>query len=110
MSRNRRPKYRLLITEKVNKRSKTFAGVAFDGNFNTLNICLNPGVRLDWRDMDSVWLTLVPYTGDYNAPEVDPGAAPVVEEPAKVEQAETSTDDDKPTEGPPPSRDDDFPF
>jgi hypothetical protein len=110
MSRGRKPTYRLLITEKFNKKSKTFAGVAFAGNFNSLNICLNPGVRLDWRDMDSVWLTLVPYTGDYNAPDVDPGPASDVEEPTKVEQAETSANDDKPEEGRPPSRDDDFPF
>lgn len=108
MSRNRVPTYRLLITEKANKKSKLFAGVAFEGNFNTLNICLNPGVRIDWRDMDSVWLTLVPYTGNYNAPDVS--GALGVEEPTKVEQAETSTDDDEPTEGTPRTRDSDFPF
>lgn len=110
MALSKRPQYRLLVTEKFNKRSKLFAGVAFEGNFGSLNIRLNPGVRLDWRDMNSVWLSLVPYTGDYDAPDVDPGVAATVEEPGKVEQAGVSTNDDKPQDGQQPSRDDDFPF
>lgn len=105
-----RPAYRLLITEKFNKKSKLYAGVAFEGNFGSLNICLNPGVRLDWRDMSEVWLNLVPYDRAYNAPEVDPALAARVESTGKIGQADAGTDDDQPEEGQPPSRDDDFPF
>lgn len=107
MANTKRPLYRLLITEKLNKRSKTFAGVAFEGNFGSLNICLNPGIKLDWQDMGSVWLTLSPYTGDYNAPEVDPGAASKVDDSDKVEQTTGGTD--VAAEGS-TKKDNDFPF
>lgn len=66
MAKGNPPKYWLKITDKNNTKHRGHAGVAFENEFGQLNIQLNPGVVLSWKD--EVFITLNLYNESYPAP------------------------------------------
>ncbi len=59
MSKGKRPKYWLKITDKRFTQRRTVGGVAFENEYGSLNLVLNPGVVLSYND--EFFLTLVPF-------------------------------------------------
>lgn len=55
----RMPAYRLVITDRENRKRKTNAGVLFEGPYG-FNLVLNPGVRLTYEDQELYFFNIYP--------------------------------------------------
>lgn len=61
MEHSNDPVYTIILVDKDNKKRKTYAGVAFAGQFDSLTIVLNPGIVIDGRVAETCWINMVPY-------------------------------------------------
>lgn len=57
------PSYRLVITDKENRKRKTNAGVLFEGPYG-FNLLLNPGVQMRYEDQELYFFNLYPISHD----------------------------------------------
>ena len=58
---SKRPIYTLVLTDRSNKKRKTYAGVIFAGQFGSLSIVLNPGITIDAGVAATCWINAIPY-------------------------------------------------
>jgi hypothetical protein len=64
-----KPKYRLVITDRENKKRKTYAGVLFTNEYGGYNLVLAPGIQLRAEDQDMYYFNFWPFEQEeYEAP------------------------------------------
>jgi hypothetical protein len=74
MPRGTRPTHRVCITRKdPERKTRTYAGVAWENENGCISIVLNPGIIVDWRD--DVWINL------YEIDKAPPQSIPEDEDP-----------------------------
>lgn len=62
----RMPSYRLVITDKENRKRRTNAGVLFKSQYG-FNLLLNPGVQLSYEDQELYFFNLYPITTQHES-------------------------------------------
>jgi len=67
---SKRPIYTLVLTDRANKKRKTYAGVIFAGQFGSLSIVLNPGITIDAGVAATCWINAIPYESKRQEPQV----------------------------------------